>query len=227
MEILDTSRPYETPEAIVLDFKLAGPVVRACAWAIDFIIRSVLYVALALLFSYFGGVGTAVIFIGVFLIEWFYPVLFEVVDGATPGKKMMGICVIHDNGTPVAWSSSLIRNLLRAVDFLPFFYGFGLVCMLFNRDFKRLGDLAAGTLVVYLEKPSPRIAIPEVQPRVPPAGLTIQEQRILLAYAERSRDLSPARRSELADHLTSLTGGRGNSGVKILYAWAAWIATGK
>lgn len=227
MEILDTTRPYETPEAILLEFKLAGPVVRACAWAIDFIIRSVLYVTVAILFSFFGGMGTAVILIGFFLIEWFYPVLFEVTKGATPGKRMMGICVIHDNGTPVAWSSSLIRNLLRAVDFLPFFYGFALICMLFNREFKRLGDLAAGTLVIYLDKPSPRAALPDAQPRVPPSGLSFQEQRTLLAFAERSADLSPARRRELAGHLASLTGSRGDSVEQILYAWAAWIARGK
>ena len=57
--------------------------------------------------------------------------------------------MLNDDGTPVRWPGALTRNLLRAVDFLPFLYGVGLVAMLANRDFKRLGDLAAGTVVVY------------------------------------------------------------------------------
>lgn len=87
-----------------------------------------------------------------FLLEWFYPIIFEVYrQGQTPGKKVMAIKVLQDNGIPVGWPTSLIRNLLRAVDFLPMMYGFGVVSMLIARNFRRLGDLAAGTLVVYVE----------------------------------------------------------------------------
>lgn len=198
--------------------------VRACAWAIDAAIRAVLYIAISITFAFWGGVGIAVILIGIFLIEWFYPVLFEVNSGATPGKQMMGIWVIHDNGTPVSWPSSLVRNLLRAADFLPVLYGFGLLTMLANRDFKRLGDLAAGTLVVYREQPLQRGELPDAAAEPPPAELTVDDQRTLLEFAERSNLLSRDRGIELADILAKLTGKTGQQAVKTLYAYANWLS---
>ena len=197
---------------------------RACAWAIDAAIRAALYIAIAIVFAFFGGVGIAVILIGVFLVEWFYPVVFEVSSGATPGKQMMGIWVIHDNGTPVSWPSSLVRNLLRAADFLPMLYGFGLLTMLANKDFKRLGDLAAGTLVVYREQPPQRGELPEAAAEAPPLDLTVDDQRTLLEFAERSSLLSRDRGIELADILAKLTGKTGPQAVKTLYAYANWLS---
>nr|WP_330178084.1 RDD family protein [Candidatus Vondammii sp. HM_W22] len=105
---------------------------------------------------------------------------FELQSGATPGKKAMGILVVHDDGTPVSWSSSLIRNLLRAADFPPFLYGFWLLSMLASRDFKRLGDLAAGTLMIYQESQGERRELPDIAPEHPPGNLTGDEQRALL-----------------------------------------------
>ncbi len=198
--------------------------VRACAWAIDAAIRAALYIAIAIVFAFFGGVGMAVILIGVFLVEWFYPVVFEVSSGATPGKQMMGIWVIHDNGTPVSWPSSLVRNLLRAADFLPMLYGFGLLTMLANKDFKRLGDLAAGTLVVYREQPPQRGELPEAAAEAPPLDLTVDDQRTLLEFAERSSLLSRDRGIELADILAKLTGKTGPQAVKALFAYANWLS---
>lgn len=225
--MLDTSRHYETPEGIQLDIRIAGPVVRACAWSIDMLIRAGLYLAITMLFSFFGGLGVSIILIGIFLIEWFYPVLFELRSGATPGKRAMGLQVINDNGTPVSLSASLIRNLLRAADFLPFMYGFGLLSMLANREFKRLGDLAAGTLVVYREKAVERRALPRVTPERPPSGLGREEQRTLLEYAERCDSLSADRRVELAEILSPVTGVRGEGAVARLHAYASWLAQGR
>ncbi len=170
--------------------------------------------------------GVAFILIGIFLVEWFYPVIFEVRTGATPGKKAMGILVVHDNGTPVSLSSSLIRNLLRTADFFPFLYGFGLLAMLFNHEFKRLGDMAAGTLVVYGDKSVERMALPMVQALRPPAGLTGDEQHTLLAFAERSSVLSDDRKAELADILSNITECQGSAGVGKLHAYASWLAGG-
>ncbi|MES9905437.1 MAG: RDD family protein [Sedimenticola sp.] len=225
--MLDTARQYETPEGIDLEMRIAGPVVRACAWAIDLFIRLGLYGVISILFAFFGGVGFAFILIGIFLVEWFYPVVFELRTGATPGKKAMGILVVHDNGTPVSLSSSLIRNLLRAADFFPFLYGFGLLAMLFNNEFKRLGDMAAGTLVVYDDKPIERMELPPQEPLRPPAGLNGDEQHTLLAFAERSALLSEDRKAELADILSNLTERQGQSGVKRLHAYANWLAGGR
>lgn len=227
LPMLDTSRQYETPEGIDLEMRIAGPVVRACAWAIDMAIRAGLYAVIAMLFGFLGGVGIAFILIGVFLVEWFYPVIFEVRRGATPGKKSMGIQVIHDNGTPVSLSSSLIRNLLRTADFFPFFYGFGLLSMLFNREFKRLGDMAAGTLVVYDDKLGERKPLPDVAAVRPPANLTGDEQHTLLAFAERSNLLSDERQVELADILAEELGCRGEVAVERLFGYANWLASGR
>jgi len=147
--LLDTARAVETPEGVTIDLRVAGPVPRALAFAIDFGIRALVYLGLAVGLATLGRFGTGVLLIAFFGLEWFYPVLFEVYgQGATPGKRMLGLRVVHDDGVPVGWSGAMIRNLLRAVDFLPFFYGCGLVSMLLTRDFKRLGDLAARTVVV-------------------------------------------------------------------------------
>jgi uncharacterized RDD family membrane protein YckC len=223
---LDTLRKYEIPEGVRLEFRLAGPVVRACAWGIDASLRLLLYAALSFGLSLFGGVGVAMMLIGFFLIEWFYPVVFELQNGATPGKRAMGIQVIQDNGTPVTPASSVIRNLLRAVDFLPLLYGFGLACMLLHREFKRLGDLAAGTLVVYGDRPVVRFRPPQEATYKPPLELTELERMALLAFAERGQSLSDARRIELAELLYEITGRRGAEAVERLYGYANWILQG-
>lgn len=227
MSALDTTRSYETPEGILLEIKIAGPVVRACAWAIDAGIRSGLYIALAIGLSMFGGVGFAAMLIGFFLVEWFYPAVFEALKGATPGKKAMGIWVIHDNGTPLTWSGSLIRNLLRAVDIFPLAYGFGLLSMLANPDFKRLGDLAAGTLVAYRDPPPGLPALPQGAPVAPPPELSLEDQRVLVAFGERSGSLTQQRAEELADILADLTGKQGAEAVRQLHGYANWLARGR
>lgn len=225
--MLDTTRSYETPEGIALGLRVAGPVVRSCAWAIDMLIRAGLYLAIAIPFAFLGGLGFGLSLVVFFLIEWFYPVFFELRQGATPGKKAMGLEVIQENGTPVSWSASLIRNLLRAADFLPFLYATGLVSMLLNRDFQRLGDLAAGTLVVYRGEAPVRQELPDVPPVHPPGHFTSEEKRTLLAFAERAPLLTAARRIELAEILSALSGKQGEPAVAELLAYASWLGQGR
>lgn len=224
---LDTTRSYETPEGITLGLRIAGPVVRSCAWVIDMLIRAGIYLAIAIPFSFLGGLGFGLSLVVFFLIEWFYPVFFEMRQGSTPGKKAMGLEVIQDNGTPLSWSASLIRNLLRAADFLPFLYAAGLVSMLLNRNFQRLGDLAAGTLVVYRDQAQPRHELPAVSPQHPPHDLTREEQRTLLAFAERTPLLTAERQIELAEILSDLTHRQGEAAVSELHAYAGWLAQGR
>jgi len=225
--ITDTIRYHETPEGILLQLKLAGPVARACAWGIDAAIKGVIYALVSVLTIYLGGVGMALMLIGFFLLEWFFPVFFEVASGATPGKKAMGLVVVHDNGTPVSLSASLIRNLLRGADFLPLLYGVGLLSILANHNFQRLGDMVAGTLVVYRESEKGEIVIPKVNPKPPPAHLSVDELRNLIAFAERSTQLSGERREELANQLAELTGLHGKAAVDELYAYANWLTRGR
>lgn len=222
--MLDTYRAIETPEGVELRLRVAGPVVRSLAWAIDLLIRGGVYLVLASTLSLLGKFGWGLLLVALFLIEWFYPVLFEVYrHGATPGKRSMGLCVTHDDGTPVGWSASMIRNLLRYVDFLPFLYGFGLVSMLLHPDFKRLGDIAAGTRVVYREAKQNAVALPAVEARPPRFSLGLEEQRAVIHFAERANALSPERMEELARIILPPTPGHPASAVQELHATAGWL----
>ncbi len=110
---------------------------------------------------------------------------------------------------------------------MPLLYGVGLVSMLANRRFQRLGDMVAGTLVVYRERDKSDIAIPKVAPKPPPLRLSVDELRNLIAYAERSAQLSEERRIELANQLSALTGLQGKAAVDELYAYANWLTRGR
>jgi len=205
--VLDTARRIATPEGIELALRLAGPVPRALAWAVDLLLRLAILGVLSMVLGALGGFGMGILFLAWFFLEWLFPAWCEVNwAGATPGKKALNLIVLHDDGTPVRWPAALARNLLRAVDFLPLFYCFGLVAMLMNREFKRLGDLAAGTIVVYTE-PKPRgFAIPEAPPLAPPVALTLPEQRAILDFAERTPGLTEERAEELASIPRGLVG---------------------
>jgi uncharacterized RDD family membrane protein YckC len=199
--VLDTTRRVATPEGIELTLRLAGPVLRALVWFIDFLLRAALVLVIMMLASRFGRAGLGVVLIAAFVVEWLLPAWFEARwGGQTPAKRWFGLVVLNDDGTPVRWPGALTRNLLRAADFLPFFYGVGLLAMLMNRDFKRLGDLAAGTVVVYQpEKSQAARKIPDAAPLPPPVSLDLDEQRAVLELAERSATLTRERFEELAE----------------------------
>jgi len=206
--MLDTTRRVATPEGIELTLRLAGPVPRALAWALDFVLRIGIVLLVQVIFGFFGKAGLGVVLLAAFFVEWLLPAWFEAAwGGQTPGKRAFGIMVLNDDGTPVRWPAALTRNLLRAADFLPFFYCVGLATMLANRDFKRLGDLAAGTVVVYrAERSAPVRDIPKAAPVAPPFALSLDEQRAVLELAERSASLTAERVEELAALPTPLVG---------------------
>lgn len=221
---LDTAYTFETPEGVDLGLRIAGPVPRALAWAIDAAIRYAVVFGLSLVVFSLAKLGMGVFLVVLFLLEWLYPVYFEVTRGATPGKKALGLVVLHDNGTPVGWTASLIRNLLRVVDFFPVLYATGLASVLISRQFKRLGDLAAGTLVVYAEQGRAAAEIPQAEPLPLPVAVSVDEQRALLDFAERSGTLAPARVAELAE---ILTGQHGAQAVHTVHGYACWLARGR
>jgi uncharacterized RDD family membrane protein YckC len=205
--VLDTVRAVPTPEGIELTLRLAGPAPRALAWLIDFLLRIAVLLLAAWILGMLGGFGWGLILILAFLLEWLAPAAFEVwADGSTPGKKALGLMVLHDDGTPVDWPAAIVRNLIRAVDFLPVGYGFGLTAMLLNRDFKRLGDIAAGTVVVYRPAAQKPLSIPAA-PAVPALRtLSLSEQRAVLDFAERSAALTPERAREIAELAVPVSG---------------------
>lgn len=206
--MLDTTRRVATPEGIELTLRLAGPVPRALAWSVDFLLRVAVVLLVWMLAAYFGRAGWGLVLIAAFFVEWLLPAVFEARwGGQTPGKRLFGIAVLNDDGTPVRWPGALTRNLLRAADFLPLLYGVGLIAILANRDFKRLGDLAAGTVVVYQTTATePARKIPEAAPVPPPVSLDLEEQRAVLELAERSSGLTRERLEELAGLPTPLVG---------------------
>jgi uncharacterized RDD family membrane protein YckC len=205
--MLDTEREVPTPEGIELSVRLAGPVPRALAWLIDLFVRMAVFWSMSFVVQAWGKVGAGFMLIVWFALEWFYPTLCEVWwDGATPGKKALGLVVLQADGTPVRFAASLVRNLLRGVDFLPFFYGFGLLSMLMTRDFQRLGDIAAGTVVSYREGATKHGAIPQAAPAPPRKPLTLREQRLVLDLAARSPLLTTERAEELAALIPEVTG---------------------
>lgn len=227
--MLDTYRPVETPEGVEIGLRVAGPVPRLLAAAIDLAIRVGVYFVLLIPASLLGDGGVGLLLLSMFLLEWFYPVLYEVRrGGATPGKKRLGLLVLHNDGTPVGWMASIVRNLVRFADFLPAAYGFGIAAMLVDRDFRRLGDLAAGTVVVHRETEiAAGYRVPAGPPVRPPVPLDLDEQRAVLDFAERLGTWSEARSAELAGLAAPLTGvpagAGGTEGVKNLLGFANWL----
>jgi uncharacterized RDD family membrane protein YckC len=221
--MIDTLCAVETPEGVELEFSPAGPVPRALAWLADAGIRAGLYLAVATILHGLGELGTGLLLIILFLLEWFYPVAFEVLArGQTPGKKLMNLRVLRADGAPVGWSRSTARSLLAFADFLPFGFAAGLTAMLVSRRSQRLGDLAAGTVVVHVA-PVPRAVLPAPggpEALAPPFPLSLPEQRAIMGFAERAPALTPERARELADLLEPLTGAEGDEGVRRLQAMA-------
>ena len=196
------------PEGVDLALRLAGPVPRAIAFGIDVALRGFFYfVALIVLTLGLRELGVGLVILTVFLGEVIYPVAFELLgDGRTIGKRIVGIRVVHDDGTRIRWPASLLRNLMIAADALPGTYLFALASMLCSPRFQRLGDHAAGTVVVYVERPPSQAGLAQspAAPAPPAIPLAQAEQTALLAFAARAGELSEARREELASLATPL-----------------------
>jgi uncharacterized RDD family membrane protein YckC len=211
--MLDTVVAAETPEGIVLELHPAGLPARFYAFLLDWLVRLVILYGFALVVRFLGGMGVAFWIVLLFLLEWFYPIAFELGrSGATPGKKTFGLKVVMDNGLPITPAASFTRNLLRAADFLPLGYGFAIVSMLLRRDSKRLGDLAAATLVVHQRQAAPRIMLQKVDPVAPVRPLAPRDQAALVALAARAPTLTGERLDELAALAASVSGDRGHAG---------------
>jgi len=214
--VLDTRVAAETPEGILLELRPAGMPARACAFLLDSGIRLLIFYAVALVSALLGQLAPALYLILAFLLEWLYPVAFELSPGgATPGKRVLGLTVMMDNGLPITPAASLSRNLLRVADFLPFLYAFGIVSVLLRKDFKRLGDLAAATLVVYRPAADRHTVLAEAPPVPPAIPVSSQDQAAVIALAARAPRLTPERLDELAGLASALTGEPGSAGPEV------------
>jgi uncharacterized RDD family membrane protein YckC len=206
---LDNTTEVETPEHVRFRYRVAGPVRRMLAYLIDLVIRGLVVLALGLVLAIALGSPDAVggvLLIAAFALEWGYYVFFETTgDGRSPGKRALSLRVVKEGGFPISFMDSVLRNLMRGADFLPFGYVIGLCVMAGDSRFRRLGDRVAGTLVVVEERsrvaapltitPPPSAAELEGFPQRPP--LSASERETLELYLRRV-DLTAARREELA-----------------------------
>ena len=200
---------------------------RFYAFALDWVIRLAVLYAVAIVAALMAGLGAALMLILLFVLEWFYPVVFELtLSGATPGKRVFGLKVVMDNGLPITPAASITRNLLRTADFLPFFYGFAIVSMLTRRDCKRLGDIAAATMVVHEARAVPRITLNTIVPVVPARPLTPENEAAIVALAARANRMTAERLDELAALAASVSGDAGRSGPDVtrrVLGVAQWV----
>lgn len=201
----------------------AGPAVRAWAWAIDFMIFLALFIGYSMVIGALE-LGQGSLFLGLFVLYWGYPILCEVYfDGRSIGKRAMRLRVVRADGLPVGWRESSLRNLLLVADFLPVLYLSGLLCMLFDLQFRRLGDIVAGTQVIYLDQEQKRVSAPEVEPEALPFPLSPDQQRTLIALFEREANIPIERLHELASIAEPLTGEKGRASLDRLRAYVAGL----
>lgn len=140
----------DTPENIEFGYDVAGIGVRFLAALVDSMIFTLfMYIVFRLLNFDISSPLFRAFLVSATLLQSAYYIAFERFwNGQTPGKRLLGIRVVQDAGRPVTLLASLIRNFIRLVDFFPMFYGVGVIAMFIDKQARRVGDLAAGTLVV-------------------------------------------------------------------------------
>jgi uncharacterized RDD family membrane protein YckC len=210
----DSSLGAQTPEGIEFILFPAGFPVRACAWGIDCVIKGAAIFCLIVTVNIMDQVlGIWFYLIVNFALDWFYHTGFEVFwNGQTPGKKIMGIRVVKDDGSPVDPGASFLRNLLRFADGFLYLYLIGFFSMAVSPGFRRFGDWAGGALVVYTSavRLNGRFAararrdsvawLSLVPAAAPPVRLSYEEKQALLMFARRYPLLGKARADEIALH---------------------------
>jgi uncharacterized RDD family membrane protein YckC len=227
---IDSTIEVVTPENIAFHYQAAGPFRRSVAFGIDLLIRlGILFLVgcvTSLLGVILGGMAVLTYLVAYFLLDWFYGGVFETfMNGQTPGKWIMGVRVLTTRGRPINGMQAVLRNVFRAVDFMPLLslemfglpapmymiptFMVGLVCMACNRRFQRLGDLVCGTMVVIEERQwltgVARLDDPRAMQLAEylPADFVVPRTmaQALSHYVERRRYFSAPRRREVARHL--------------------------
>lgn len=222
---MDRTLEVRTPESIAFSYELAGVGSRFLALAIDFTIQ----VAFLLLLLWGISAGSvhvhgaarqvsfvdrisfnltiALIVAVVFLIFFGYFIIFETLwNGQTPGKRMLGIRVVRDGGYPLDFMAAVIRNLIRVGEMMLGFYAVSTFVAVFSPFNKRIGDIAAGTIVIRESRmESPEAMLRDVAEPVYAATAYVsgEERSLIRRFLERRDELVPARRLALAHQLAA------------------------
>ena len=213
MASLDDRVTIATPEGIELELILAGVGSRFAATLLDVVVQLGAIFALAIVLGPLGSSGyvVAVYLVAVFVILFAYDIVLETWNrGRTIGKLAAGLRVVRVGGEAEGFLTAAVRNFLRIVDFLPAFYVVGVVSILATRQNQRLGDLAAGTIVVRERRPAvtpaasfvpPPAAAPSLEWDV--SAVSADDVATLRQFLERRLSLSPGARAHLANDLAA------------------------
>ena len=230
-DAIDLNAFVTTPENVRFEYRIAGPFRRLPALILDFAVRATLFwivaIVLALLgfaVRFSGGITVLLFLIAWFALDWFYGLLFETLwNGQTPGKWLTKIRVISVDGRPINAYQATVRNFLRLADFAPMVslelfspdappmyiiptFLVSLLCMSITKRFQRLGDLAAGTMVVVTQRSWVPPHIKFDDPRVESLSghiptnfrMSTTLAKAIALFVERRAKIPNVRRNELA-----------------------------
>jgi uncharacterized RDD family membrane protein YckC len=221
------SHTVQTPEQMQVVFAIAGIGSRFLAIALDFLIQAAITILAFIGVAVANALGLlsrvsqettwmiAILIVAAFLLYYGYFMLFEIFwNGQTPGKRIVGIRVVKDNGHPLSALETIGRNLMRIVDQLPGFYAIGLVTALLNRQNKRLGDYVAGSIVLRersLEELKPAwqtgSTVTTAAPRLGAERLLPEDVALIDTFLQRRHDLQAEVRYRMgSDILRRLAG---------------------
>ncbi len=211
--MIDTGLKIDSPEGISFSYELASLSDRGKAYGIDLLIRVAVVAVLGLIFALVLGpailAGVGLWMIIYFVVEWGFYVVFETMwDGQSPGKRLFDLRVVKAAGHPIGFFDSVLRNLLRAADQLPLTYAVGAIALFATHRFQRLGDLAAGTVVVHehkawIERRQPRLDRAMGDSASSRISLSNRERQLLREFLARKDRLHPDRREQLAEILAA------------------------
>lgn len=210
---LDTTVRLVTPERIAFEYPLAGPFHRALAYLIDLVVMLVLayiFFFLTMILSFGSSSALGLFFAFLFALMYGYGAFWEgIFNGQTPGKRALSLRVVSDQGVPITGAQAVLRNVLWTFDGLAFGYIPAVACMILTGKFQRLGDLAAGTMVMIERRPARGAIIPvneravrELADLLPPridAGPELS--RALGDYVRSRARFGKPRREEMAERL--------------------------
>lgn len=221
---MDRTLRVRTPESIAFSYELAGLGSRFLAVAIDVGIQVLIMAGIIWGLAYAGthaapiphatklerSLAYAFLSAIIFMVFFGYFILFEAFwNGQTPGKKLLGLRVVRDGGYPADFSSVALRNIIRVGEAVFGFYAISAVVSIASPENKRLGDMAAGTIVVR-DAPAARLA--EILSGEPESGaplmLTPQERSLIDLFVARRGAMAPDRRSLMGARIAARVRGR-------------------